>query len=219
MRVLLIGDDAIFGQSVRLRLLDARFVVDWVTEGRSAVLALGNGVYDAAVLDLGMPKEGCMALLTALRDARNRVPILIASARDTVRDRIDVLEAGADDYLTKPLDLDELVTRVRVLIRRQAGSGTPFLTYGAIKLDPLHRRVTQRDIEVILSPLEFSVLESLMRRPGAVLSRERLEDSVYGWGEEVASNAIEFHLHNLRRKLGTSVIKNVRGVGYRVTEG
>ncbi|KRB12488.1 response regulator [Rhizobacter sp. Root16D2] len=219
MRVLLIEDDAMVGKAVHRGLVDAGFAVDWVTDGRSGELALGNRVYDAAILDLGLPKKDGMAVLHTLRNAHNSVPILIASARDTVRDRIDGLEAGADDYLLKPFDLDELVARMRALVRRHMGSGTPFLEVGSLRLDPLRRQVMQAGVEVELSPLEFAVLEALMRRPGVVLSRERLEEAVYGWGEEVISNAIEVHLHNLRKKLGAAVIKNIRGVGYRVTQG
>jgi len=207
------------GKAVQQGLLDAAFVVDWVTDGREGELALGNRVYDAAILDLGLPRKDGMAVLHSLRGARNPVPILVASARDAVRDRIDCLDAGADDFVLKPFDMDELVARVRALVRRATGSGTPLLESGTLVLDPLRRRVTQADVEVELSPLEFAVLEALMRRPGVVLSRERLEEAVYGWGEEVVSNAIEVHLHNLRKKLGASVIKNIRGVGYRVMAG
>jgi two-component system response regulator QseB len=159
-----------------------------------------------------------MAVLTTLRAARNSMPVLIASARDTVADRIAGLEAGADDYLLKPFDLDELIAHVRALIRRHAGSGLSVLAIGSLVLDPVRRQVTHAGAAVNLSAKEFTVLEALMQRPGAVLSRDRLEEAVYGWGDEVESNAIEVHLHNLRRKLGAEVIKNVRGVGYRVTD-
>jgi two-component system, OmpR family, response regulator QseB len=218
MRVLLIEDDAMIGKAVRQGLVHAGFAVDWVTDGRAAELSLANGVYDLAILDLGLPKKDGMAILTTLRGMGNSMPVLIASARDTVRDRIAGLEAGADDYVLKPFDLDELVARVRALLRRHAGSGSPLLQCGALVLDPVRKAVTHAGVAVELSAKEFAVLEALMQRPGAVLSREQLEESVYGWGEEVGSNAIEVHLHHLRKKLGSSVIKNVRGVGYRVTE-
>jgi two-component system response regulator QseB len=218
MRILLIEDDAMIGKAVRSGLADAGFAVDWVTDGRAAELALANDVYDLAVLDLGLPKKDGMAILASMRSMGNAMPVLIASARDAVRDRIAGLEAGADDYVLKPFDLDELVARVRALLRRNAGSGSPLLKFGSLMLDPLRKLVTRGDATVDLSAKEFAVLEALMRRPGAVLSRAQLEESVYGWGDEVGSNAIEVHLHHLRKKLGATVIKNVRGVGYRVTE-
>ena len=218
MRILLIEDDAMIGKAVRSGLADAGFAVDWVTDGRAAELALANDVYDLAVLDLGLPKKDGMAILASMRSTGNAMPVLIASARDAVRDRIAGLEAGADDYVLKPFDFDELVARVRALLRRNAGSGSPLLTFGSLMLDPLRKLVTQGGATVDLSAKEFAVLEALMRRPGAVLSRAQLEESVYGWGDEVGSNAIEVHLHHLRKKLGAAVIKNVRGVGYRVTE-
>ena len=219
MRILLIEDDAMIGKSVRQGLSQAGFAVDWVTDGRAAELSLDTGVYDLAILDLGLPKKDGMAVLSTLRAMGNSMPVLIASARDTVRDRISGLEAGADDYVLKPFDLDELVARVRALLRRHAGSGSPFLKFGGLMLDPMRKSVTQNGEGVDLSAKEFAVLEALMQRPGAVLSREKLEESVYGWGEEVGSNAIEVHLHHLRKKLGSATIRNVRGVGYRVTEG
>jgi two-component system, OmpR family, response regulator QseB len=218
MRILVIEDDDMIGRAVRTGLTQAGFAVDWVTDGRAAELSLANGVYDLAILDLGLPKQDGMAVLATLRAAGNAMPVLIASARDTVRDRIAGLEAGADDYVLKPFDLDELVARVRALLRRSAGSGAPVLQVGSLALDPVRRTVMQDSAEVALSAKEFAVLEALMQRPGAVVSRERLEESVYGWGEEVGSNAIEVHLHHLRKKLGAEVIRNVRGVGYRVTE-
>ena len=218
MRILLIEDDTMIGKAVHRGLAQAGFTVDWVTDGRSAELALANGVYDLAILDLGLPKKDGMAILTSLRGLGNSMPVLIASARDTVQDRIAGLEAGADDYVLKPFDLDELVARVRALLRRHAGSGSPILKCGALALDPV-RKVVLRDGEAVeLSAKEFAVLEALMQRPGAVLSRQQLEESVYGWGEEVGSNAIEVHLHHLRKKLGSGSIRNVRGVGYRVSE-
>ena len=218
MRILLIEDDVMIGKAVRSGLADAGFAVDWVTDGRAAELALATDVYDLAVLDLGLPKKDGMAILASMRSMGNAMPVLIASARDAVRDRIAGLEAGADDYVLKPFDLDELVARVRALLRRNAGSGSPMLKFGSLMLDPLRKLVTRGDATVELSAKEFAVLEALMRRPGAVLSRAQLEESVYGWGDEVGSNAIEVHLHHLRKKLGAAVIKNVRGVGYRVTE-
>ena len=218
MRLLLVEDDAMIGKAVRQGLVAAGFAGDWATDGREAELALANGVYDLVVLDLGLPRKDGMALLAGLRAAGQRVPVLIASARDAVPDRIAGLEAGADDYVLKPFDLDELIARVRALLRRHAGSGSALLSCGALVLDPARRTVALDGADVALSAREFAVLEALMQRPGAVLSREALEEKVYGWGEEVGSNAIEVHLHHLRRKLGSQRIRNVRGVGYRVSE-
>ena len=188
MRILLIEDDMI-GKAVRHGLSQAGFAVDWVTDGRAADLSLANGVYDLANLDLGLPKKDGMAILATLRSPGNSMPVLIASARDTVRDRIAGLEAGADDYVLKPFDLDELVARVRALLRRHAGSGSPLLRFGMLVLDPVCKSVTRDGAPVELSAKEFAVLEALMQRPGAVLSRLKLEESVYGWGEEVGTDA------------------------------
>lgn len=218
MRILLIEDDAMIGKAIRQGLSQSGFTVDWVSDGRAAELSLANGVYDLAILDLGLPKKDGMAILTTLRSSGNSMPVLIASARDTVRDRIAGLEAGADDYVLKPFDLNELIARVRALLRRQTGSAATVLRLGDLSLDPVRKVVTLGARVVNVSARELAILEALMRRPGAVLSRAKLEDSVYGWGEEVGSNAIEVHLHNLRRKLGSQRIRNVRGVGYRVTE-
>lgn len=218
MRLLLIEDDVMVGKSLQRGLVQAGFSVDWVRDGREAELSLAHRLHDLAILDLGLPQVDGMALLKTLRARGDSMPVLIASARDRVPDRIAGLEAGADDYVLKPFDLDELIARVRALLRRHAGSGSPVLRCGALALDPARRLVTLEGQPVELSAREFGLLEALMQRPGTVLSREKLEESVYGWGEEVASNAIEVHLHHLRRKLGAQRIRNVRGVGYRVAE-
>ena len=218
MRVLLIEDDAMIGRAVRQGLRQAGFTVDWVTDGAAGQAAAADAVHDALILDLGLPRIDGLALLKALRARGAAVPVLIISARDAVPDRIAGLNAGADDYLLKPFDLDELIARLRALLRRQAGSASSAMTLGALSLDPVARRVTLDGRELNLTAKELALLEALLRRPGAVLSRERLEESVYGWGEEVASNAVEVHLHNLRRKLGVGVIRNVRGVGYKIAE-
>jgi two-component system response regulator QseB len=219
MRLLLVEDDAMIGRAARQGLMAAGFTVDWVTDGHAAQLALANGVYDLALLDLGLPGKDGMTVLQELRAARNALPVLIITARDSVPDRIAGLNAGADDYVLKPFDLDELVARVRALLRRRAGAASPLLESGRITLDPVRREVKLDGQEVALSAHEFALLEALMQRPGAVLSREQLEDAIYGWGEEVGSNAVEVHLHNLRRKIGAETIRNVRGVGYKVSGG
>ena len=216
MRLLLIEDDAMIGRAVRQGLEDAGFVVDWAIDGREAEIALRDDVYDLAVLDLGLPAKDGMTLLGELRARRNDLPVLVASARDAVADRIAGLNAGADDYVLKPFDLDELIARIRALLRRRSGSGSPLLECGALSLDPVRREVRLRGVPIELSGREFALLEALMQRPGAVLSREQLEDAVYGWQQEVGSNAIEVHLHHLRRKLGADTIRHVRGVGYKL---
>jgi DNA-binding response OmpR family regulator len=216
MRLLLIEDDTMIGRAVRQGLGDAGFTVDWVMDGLAAERALANDVYDLALLDLGLPGQDGMAVLRGLRTRGNAIPVLIVTARDAVADRIAGLNAGADDYVLKPFDLDELVARVRSLLRRHAGGGSPLLQCGDLILDPIHKQVSLKGETVELSAREFALLETLMQRPGAVLSREQLEDSIYGWTEEIGSNAVEVHLHKLRRKLGADTIRNVRGVGYKV---
>lgn len=216
MRLLLVEDDRMIGKALQQGLTDAGFTVDWVTDGLSAERALTNGVYQLAVLDLGLPGKDGMTVLRELRARRDHLPVLVVTARDAVADRIAGLNAGADDYVLKPFDLDEVVARLRALARRQAGSGLPLLECGGLVLDPVRRELRLHDEPVSLSAREFSLLQALMQRPGAVLSREQLEDALYGWQQEVGSNAVEVHLHHLRRKLGADTIRNVRGVGYKV---
>jgi two-component system response regulator QseB len=216
--VLLVEDDTMIGKAVQQGLVRAGFTVDWVNDGRAAELSMASGVYHAVVLDLGLPRKDGLEVLKAARARDNHVPVLIATARDAVADRIAGLNAGADDYLVKPFDLDELAARLRALIRRNAGSGRPEFIHGEVVLDPAAKTVLLRGERMALSAREFSILEALMQRPGAVLSCEALEEAVYGWDQEVGSNAIEVHLHHLRKKLGPDVIQNVRGVGYRMKE-
>ena len=218
MRLLLIEDDPMIGRAVAAGLTQAGFSVDWVEDGRAADLSLANGVYDIAVLDLGLPKKDGMAVLTTMRARNNPTPVLIATARDAVADRIAGLNAGADDYIVKPFDLDELIARVRAVLRRHAAAASSQLVCGRLTLDPLRKLVSYQDKPVELSAREFALLEALMQRPGAVLSRKKLEGSIYSWEDDLGSNAVEVHIHRLRKKLGVDVIKNVRGVGYRVTE-
>jgi two-component system response regulator QseB len=218
MRLLVVEDDPMIGRAVRQGLVDSGFAVDWAEDGRAGELALVTDVYDLVLLDLGLPAKDGMTLLEGLRQRGNHVPLIIVTARDAIGQRIAGLNAGADDYLLKPFDLDELVARVRALLRRRAGTGSSLLTAGALVLDPIRKRVTVHEVEVTLSAREFALLEVLMQRPGSVLSRDKLEESIYGWGDEIGSNAIEVHLHHLRKKLGADRIVNVRGVGYRVAE-
>lgn len=224
MRILLVEDDTMLGRATRAGLVGAGFAVDWVQDGHAAEVALadaeaaspGGGAHDLVVLDLGLPRRDGMVLLRAWRARGVQVPVLVATARDAVADRIQGLQAGADDYVLKPFDLDELIARVRAVLRRRSGQATPVLACGTLTLDPVRHAVALAGQPVALSPREFALLEALMQLPGAVLSRQRLEDSIYGWGQEVCSNAVEVHLHSLRRKLGADLIRNVRGVGYRV---
>ena len=204
------------GRAVADGLQGEGHAVDLVFDGAAAELALLHGPYDLAVLDLGLPRKDGFEVLKSLRRARIEVPVLIITARDAVADRIAGLDHGADDYMVKPFDLDEFLARARAVVRRRAGRVSPEITYGALTLDPVKRAVSLRGTPVELSSREFAVLEALMREPGAVVSRSKLEDSVYGWGEEVGSNSVEVHLHHLRRKLDPTLIRNVRGVGYRV---
>ena len=204
------------GRAVSAGLQDGGYAVDWVRDGGEAELALANGVYDLALLDLGLPRRDGMDILKSVRRAGTKLPVLIITARDSVADRVAGLDEGADDYLVKPFDLDELLARARAVIRRHEGRPSPERSYGVLTIDPARRRVTFRETLVELSSREFAVLEALMKEPGAVVSRDKLEDAVYGWGEEVESNSIEVHLHHLRRKLAPELIRNVRGVGYRI---
>ncbi|MCD6042779.1 MAG: family transcriptional regulator [Burkholderiales bacterium] len=216
MRVLVVEDDPMIGRAVADGMAGDGYAVDWVRDGAAAELALLHGPYDLAVLDLGLPRKDGFDVLKTLRRARIEVPVLIITARDAVADRVAGLDHGADDYLVKPFDLDELLARARAVVRRRAGRASPEIAFGALVLDPVKRSVSFRGAPVELSAREFAVLEALMREPGAVVSRGKLEDSVYGWGEEVGSNSVEVHLHHLRRKLDPGLIRNVRGVGYRI---
>ncbi|MFZ5559038.1 MAG: response regulator [Pseudomonadota bacterium] len=219
MRLLLVEDDAMVGEAVRKGLRLDGLAVDWVRDGVQAEAALAGHDYDLLLLDLGLPRKDGLELLEALRRAGNDIPTLIITARDAVADRVRGLDAGADDYVVKPFDLDELTARVRALARRRAGRGRPLLSAGTLTLDPARREVRQGGETVAVSPREFALLAALMEHPGAVLSKEALEERLYGWGEEVESNAVEVHVHNLRRKLGAGVIRTVRGIGYRIGNG
>jgi two-component system, OmpR family, response regulator QseB len=217
MRVLVAEDDPMIGRAVESGLRASGYATDWVCDGVEAGLALSGGGYDAALLDLGLPRRDGLEILKALRREHKDLPVLIITARDAVQDRIAGLDSGADDYLVKPFSLDELLARMRAVIRRRAGRASPEIRYGALLVDPVRRTVSFRDKPVELSAREFALLEALLQEPGAVVSRARLEEAVYGWGEEVESNSVEVHLHNLRRKLAPELIRNLRGVGYRVT--
>lgn len=204
------------GEGMQQGLRQAGFVVDWARDGAAAELAAKTGDYAVLVLDIGLPRQDGLTVLKRLRQAEYTLPVLVVTARDAVADRVAGLNLGADDYLVKPFDLDELVARVRALLRRQSGRGRSEMRLGALCVDPDRREVSLSDQAIALSQREFALLEALMARPGTVVSRESLEECLYGWDGEVSSNAIEVHLHNLRRKLGGEWIRNVRGVGYKV---
>jgi two-component system response regulator QseB len=216
VRLLLVEDDAMIGEAIRTGLKRDGFTVDWVHDGESADQVLRTDAFDLLLLDLGLPRKGGFQVLQALRARQQTLPVLIITARDAVADRVQGLDAGADDYLVKPFDLDELAARIRALLRRKSGRTEPEIAHLGVALNPATHRVTRDGREVALSPKEFALLQLLMERPGNILSRAQIEERLYGWGEEVESNAVEVHIHGLRRKLGTDFILNVRGVGYRV---
>jgi two-component system response regulator QseB len=216
MRLLLVEDDPMIGASVRDGLRHDGFVVDWVQDGKAAEHALDTEPYELLLLDLGLPRKSGLQLLRELRARGADLPVVIVTARDAVADRVEGLNAGADDYVTKPFALVELAARVRALLRRRSGRADPVLTRGDLCLNPVTKEATFRDAGVTLSAREFALLWALAE--GRVLSRAQLEERVYGWDEEVDSNAIEVHIYNLRRKLGSDVVRNLRGVGYYIPD-
>ncbi|MBB5191661.1 two-component system OmpR family response regulator [Silvimonas terrae] len=220
MRVLLVEDDPMIGDAIQSALKDQTYAVDWVRNGQIAINTVACQYYDAVLLDLGLPGKDGLGVLQSLRRQGNAVPVLIITARDALSDRVDGLDAGADDYLLKPFEMAELLARIRAVIRRKNGVISPLMSNGIITLDPATREAQVRETEPVrLSNREFSLLQALLTRPGAILSRTELEDRIYGWGEEVESNVIEFLIHSLRKKLGNTIIKNVRGVGWMVSKG
>ncbi|MDR7094715.1 response regulator transcription factor [Hydrogenophaga laconesensis] len=216
MKVLLAEDDVMLGRSMERGLRMAGFSVDWAHDGLQTQAALREQEYEVVLLDIGLPGLDGLQLLQWLRAQDRPVPVLVVSARDAVSDRVTGLNLGADDYLTKPFDLDELVARVHALARRRAGRAQPEMQFGRLIMRPLRREALLDNQPVSLAAREYDLLLALMENPGTVLSREQLESRLYGWHEEVASNAVEVHVHHLRRKLGTAWIKNVRGVGYKL---
>lgn len=214
MRVLLVEDDPLLGDAVQAGLAQAGFAVDWVCDGVAAAHAWRSESYAVVVLDLGLPRLSGLELLRQRRKNNDMVPVLILTARDAIEDRVKGLDSGADDYLVKPFDMHELAARLRALTRRARGEASPVLQAGEVRLDPAAHQVYYQDVPVELSPREFAVLHELLRQPGRVLSRAQLEQSLYPWGDEIESNAIEVHIHHLRRKLSPALIRTVRGVGY-----
>jgi two-component system response regulator QseB len=214
MRILMVEDDRMIAKGLERALRQQGYTVDGVADGRSAAEALRTERFDLVLLDLGLPGRDGIEVLRELRGRGDATPVIIVTARDDVQNRIAGLDAGADDYIVKPFDLDEVAARMRSVLRRVAGRGDPRIRHRGIALDPVTHEVERDGEPVVLSAHEFSVLEALLQRPGSVLSRAQLEDRIYGWGGSVESNAIEVYVHGLRRKLGSDVIRTLRGVGY-----
>ena len=216
MRILLVEDDSMIGEAVLDLLRAERYAVDWVRDGEMADTALRSEHYDGVLLDLGLPRRDGLEVLRALRARGERVPVLIATARDAVADRVAGLDAGAEDYVVKPFDTDELLARIRALIRRGAGHGEPTFSHRGVTLDPATHQATQDGRPVSLSAREWAVLEPMLARPGVIFSRAQLEERMFGWKDDVSSNAVEVYIHGVRKKLGADLIKTVRGLGYLV---
>jgi two-component system, OmpR family, response regulator len=214
MRLLLVEDDAMIGEAVLDVLRAEHYAVDWVRDGELADAALQSETYDLVLLDLGLPKRDGLDVLRSLRGRRQTMPVLVATARDAVGDRVGGLDAGADDYVVKPFDTDELLARIRALIRRSAGHAEPVFSHKGVTLNPATREATVNGEAVSLSAREWAVLEPMLLRPGAVFSRTQLEEKLYGWKEDISSNAVEVYIHGLRKKLGADLIQTVRGLGY-----
>ncbi|HXD43253.1 MAG TPA: response regulator transcription factor [Ramlibacter sp.] len=214
MRLLLVEDDPMIGEAVLDALRAEHYAVDWVRDGAMADTALRSESYDLVLLDLGLPKRDGLEVLRSLRARRSAVPVLVATARDAVGDRVAGLDAGADDYVVKPYDTDELLARIRALIRRSAGRGEPVFSHKGVTLNPVTREAAVNGEPVSLSAREWAVLEPMLARPGVVFSRAQLEEKLYGWKDEISSNAVEVYVHGLRKKLGSELIQTVRGLGY-----
>jgi len=218
MRLLLVEDDLMIGESVLDLLRAEGYAVDWVKDGEMADTALDSQTYDLVLLDLGLPRRDGLAVLRRLRARKDRTPVLVATARDAVAQRVEGLDMGADDYIVKPYELDELLARIRALIRRAAGRAEPVYEHLGVSIDPVTREVLLDGQAVVLSAREWSILELLLARPGMVLSRRQLEEKLYSWKDDLSSNAVEVYIHGLRKKLGPRIIQNVRGVGYMIPQ-
>jgi two-component system OmpR family response regulator len=218
MRLLLVEDDFLLGEAMQQALHDAAYAVDWVRDGNTAMSTIKVHDYALILLDLGLPQKDGIQVLSELRKVKNAVPVIIITARDSVEDRIKGLDQGADDYLIKPFLVDELKARIRAVVRRHQGVADPILSNGVLELNPTTREVNNNNKTQLLSAREYAILHALMLRPGAILSRDDLEERIYGWNEEVASNAVEFIIHGLRKKVGKQAIKNVRGMGWMVSK-
>lgn len=216
MRVLLIEDDRMIGAALKQALKDTAYAVDWVMDGESGVAAFDSETYDVVLLDLGLPKSDGREVLKQIRTSGRKQPVIVVTARDALDDRIEGLDLGADDYLSKPFEIRELLARMRAVLRRQGAGASPILTNGELSLDPATHEASRGNSAVILPAREFALLQALLSYPGKILSRAELERQIYGWNEEVESNAVEFLIHSIRRKIGSDAIRNVRGVGWMV---
>ena len=216
MRILLIEDDRMIAEAVTVALHDAAYAVDWVQDGQTALEVLRGGEHQAVLLDLGLPRCDGLEVLRTLRARGSRVPVIIVTARDAVADRITGLDLGADDYLVKPFNVDELLARLRAIARRQSGQASALLTNGTLMLNPSTHEASNGDRRCTLSAREFALMQALLLRPGTILTRSAIEESIYGWNEEVDSNVVDFLIHGVRRKLGHDAIRNVRGAGWMV---
>ena len=214
MRILLVEDDDLLGDGLKAGLGLAGWGVDWVRDGDAARLAWLDHPYDACVLDLNLPKRSGLAVLRELRARGDATPVIILTARDAQADKVAGLDAGADDYLTKPFDLEELLARLRALVRRAGGQAEACLSHGSVRLEPAGRRVSLNDVPIALSAREYALLHDLLIHKGRIRSRPELEDSLYAWGQEIESNTVEVYIHHLRKKLGADFIRTVRGLGY-----
>jgi two-component system OmpR family response regulator len=216
MRLLVVEDDAMIGEAATELLRAEHYAVDWVRDGEMAETALRTQTYDLVLLDLGLPRRDGLSVLRSLRSRKERIPVLIATARDSLQQRIEGLDAGADDYVLKPYELPELLARIRALLRRASGRAEPVYEHRGVTINPATREVTVGGAPVVLSAREWAVLEPLIAHPGLVLSRAQLEEKLYGWKDDISSNAVEVYVHGLRKKLGADLIQNIRGVGYLV---
>jgi DNA-binding response OmpR family regulator len=219
MRLLLVEDDTMIGESVLDLLRDEGYAVDWVKDGEVALSVLEDESYDLIILDLGLPKCDGLTVLRTLRNRKNRTPVLVATARDAIAQRIEGLDTGADDYIVKPYDMGEVLARIRSLVRRSVGRAEPVYEFAGVSIDPATHELKVDGQAVVVSAREWAILEMLLARPGVVLSRKQLEERLYSWKDGVNSNAIEVHIHSLRKKIGAELIQNVRGVGYMISKG
>ncbi len=214
MRILIVEDDTLLGDGIRAGLSQNGYAADWVEDGEAAQTAMLTNDYEAVILDLGLPKVPGLEVLKKMRAQGNDTPVIILTAMDGVDERVNGLDSGADDYLTKPFDLEELTARLRALLRRRGGRSTPVITHGELIVDPASHSVTLSEKIIDISPREFTILQLLLENHGKVMSRSRLEEGLYAWNDEVESNTVEVHIHHLRKKLGAELIRTIRGVGY-----